>query len=367
MSEGTVFRRGDTGQWVARWTDNQGRRRYRYRGTRTEARQALRDGLRARDEGAGGDDPTLQAWAAWWLDQLDQRPTTIADRRYKIGLLPGWLTRKRLSKVTPMDVHEALREIAGQTTIHGRPRAASTVAQTRTVLTQCLRAAERYGHVTRNVAALAAPVPYQHATPDPLELDQARRLLAQVEGHPLASMYTVAFGTGMRLGELLGLRWPHVDLDNGTIRVEIQRTRTASGEHVEGAPKTASSRRTVGLPGFVVEALAGHRTANRGTVVPLDGYVWTTQAGTPYLASNIRRHLRHACRAAGLEPVTFHTLRHSHATLLLALGVSPVAIADALGHSDLRQLRRYAHVEAELRKTTAEVFEAGFRGAEGVF
>jgi integrase len=360
-----VFRRGDTGQWVARWTDNQGRRRYRYRGTRTDARQALRDGLRQRDEGAGGDDPTLAVWSAWWLDQLDQRPTTVADRRYKIGLLPSWLTRKRLSKVTPMDVHEALRELAATPTAYGKPRAGSTVAQTRSILAQCLKAAERYGHVTRNAATLAAPVPFQHAVPQPVDLEDARRLLAQVDGHPLASLYTTAFGTGMRLGELLGLRWPQVDLEAGTIRVVNQIATTVDGRQVEGPPKTAASRRTVGIPTFVVDALADHRT-NRGTVVPLDGHVWVTAAGTPYRATNVRRHLRQLCAQAGVEPVTFHTLRHSHATFLLAFGVSPIAIADALGHSDLSQLRRYAHVQDQVRSATAEVFDAGFRGVREV-
>ena len=112
--EGSVFQRRSDGRWVVQFRDLNGRTRHRYRDprgrtleNRTHARQALRAYLQQRGEGVGGDDPRLAEWSDWWLEQLDLRPTTLADYRYKIALLPDWLMRRRLSQITPMDVQEA--------------------------------------------------------------------------------------------------------------------------------------------------------------------------------------------------------------------------------------------------------------------
>jgi integrase len=363
MSEGTFYRRSDNGRWRVEFTDNQGRRRYRYRDAkgrtiegRTHARQALREFLNRRDDGATGDDPTLKVWADWWLDQLDRRPTTIADYRYKVRLLPDWLMRRRLSTLTPMDVHEALREIAARPTTSGRRRASSSVAQVRSVLGNCLHAAERYGHVTKNAARLSAPVKVEATEIVPLDADQAKALLKVTDGHPLGTLYTLALGTGLRQGELLGLRWSAVDLEAGTLEVRSQITRTNTHELVEGAPKTARSRRKVRLPAFCVQALREHR-GRRGTVVSLDGLVFATRTGRPYAPSNVRKHLTKACEQAGVPRVTFHTLRHSAATVLLDRGVPEAVIMDVLGHTDARMLSRYVHVTDSLRQQAADVMD----------
>jgi hypothetical protein len=258
--EGSVYQRHSDGRWVVQFRDLQRRTRHRYRDPRgrrlenkTHARQALRAYLQQRGEGVGGDDPRLAEWTAWWLAQLDLRPTTIADYRYKIGLLPGWLTRKRLAQITPMDVHEALAELASSETVHGKPRAGSTVAQVRTVLGNCLHVAERYGHVTRNAARLAAPVTYQHAEVDPLDVGEARALLKQVAGHRLGSLFTVALALGLRQGECVGLKWSDVDLEAGTLSVMRQITRTNEHVEAEGDPKTRRSRRSLILPRVCVD------------------------------------------------------------------------------------------------------------------
>ena len=146
MGEGSVYRRQSDGRWVVEFLDLQGRTRYRYRG---------RKGNRLQTKG--------QARAA-------------------------------------------LRaELATQPTANGKPRAASTIAQVRTVLGNCLHVPERYGHVTRNAARLARPVAYQHTEVEPLTLDEARALLQQAQHHRLGSMFTVALSLGLRQGECVGL------------------------------------------------------------------------------------------------------------------------------------------------------------------
>ena len=372
MSEGSVYQRRSDGRWVVEFLDLQGRTRYRYRDlrgrrieNRRQARQALRAYLQQRDEGVGGDDPSLATWSAWWLSQLDLRPTTVADYRYKLGLLPDWLTRKRLSEITPIDVHEALAELAASKTAQSKPRASSTVAQVRTVLGNCLHVAQRYGHTTRNPARLAAPVTYEHAEIEPLDLDEARKLLRQLDGHRLASLFTVALSLGLRQGECVGLRWSEVDLDAGTLTVIRQITRTNQHEEAEGDPKTRRSRRSLILPRVCIDQLVRHR--QRQEAERKEAYlwvdrdlVWPSEAGTPLSAANLRRLLHRQCELAGVRPITFHTLRHSAATLLLAQGVPSAVILDVLGHQDVRMLRRYQHVTDSLRQDAADAIDRSF-------
>jgi integrase len=375
--EGSVYQRHSDGRWVVQFRDLQRRTRHRYRDPRgrrlenkTHARQALRAYLQQRGEGVGGDDPRLAEWTAWWLAQLDLRPTTIADYRYKIGLLPGWLTRKRLAQITPMDVHEALAELASSETVHGKPRAGSTVAQVRTVLGNCLHVAERYGHVTRNAARLAAPVTYQHAEVDPLDVGEARALLKQVAGHRLGSLFTVALALGLRQGECVGLKWSDVDLEAGTLSVMRQITRTNEHVEAEGDPKTRRSRLSLILPRVCVDQLLRHRRLQEAERAEADEWgdsewidrdlVWPSTRGTPLSPSNLRRLLRRQCELAGIRQVTFHTLRHSAATLLLAQGVPSAVILDVLGHQDVRMLRRYQHVTDSLRQDAADAIDRSF-------
>ena len=88
--------------------------------------------------------------------------------------------------------------------------------------------------------------------------------------------------------------------------------------------------------------------------------VWPSETGTPLSASNLRRMLRRQCASAGIREVTFHTLRHSAATLLLAQGVPSAVILDVLGHQDVRMLRRYQHVTDSLRQDAADAIDRSF-------
>jgi integrase len=260
-----------------------------------------------------------------------------------------------------MDVHEALSELASGTTANGKPRAGSTIAQVRTVL----HVAERYGHVSRNAARLAKPVAHQHAEVAPLSLEEARALLGQVREQRLGSLFTVALSLGLRQGECVGLRWEDVDLEAARLTVVRQITRTNEHVEAEGDPKTRRSRRSLILPRVCVDQLARHReqqaTERREALEWVDrDLVWPSETGTPLSPSNLRRLLRRQCELAGIRQVTFHTLRHSVATLLLAQGVPSAVILDVLGHQDVRMLRRYQHVTDSLRQDAADAIDRSF-------
>jgi integrase len=189
---------------------------------------------------------------------------------------------------------------------------------------------------------------------------QVKRFLRFARGTRLYPLFALAVGSGARQGELLGLAWGDVDFDKGTIVVRRSLAQLG-GEFVLKEPKSKTSRRTIALPRFALDALGEHRAAmlKEGNI---GAPVFCTRAGTYIGKSNLIRQvfkpvLTRANAAAVdesektktdpvlLPPIRFHDLRHSHATGLLAKGHSIKAVSQRLGHATIDiTLSVYAHV-----------------------
>jgi integrase len=206
-----------------------------------------------------------------------------------------------------------------------------TLAYLHSVLKSALESAVREEEIPRNVARnvrTGTPRPRRF---NPLTTDEARQFLAAAQEHRLAALFELALRTGLRKGELLGLRWEDLDLDARTasIRRTLQRTRSSC---LTGLPtKTISSERRMALPGSCVTSLREHRHRHaeeqgRAAADWQDsGYVFTRSDGHPIEPATLTRHFYALLRDAGLRPIRFHDLRHSTATLLLEQGVELVS------------------------------------------
>jgi integrase len=165
------------------------------------------------------------------------------------------------------------------------------------VLIQVLRHAERQGLVVRNVATLVPTPAGPRAEGRSLTLEEARVLLAAAHGHPLEAAFVLGLTCGLRPGELLGLGWDDIDLDQGLLRVSRGVSR-AGGTVQLGATKTASLRRQLRLPAAAEQALRQHRARQQ---VQQDlmgehwhdlGLVFPTSRGTLLDPANLRRAVR---------------------------------------------------------------------------
>ena len=245
------------------------------------------------------------------------------------------LGARRVRQLSAEDVSLFLQDLA----LGGYARA--SLDKVRGVLVQVLRHAERQGLVARNVAALVPTPPGPRSEGRSLTVEQAKALLEAADGHPLQAAFVVALTCGLRPGELLGLHWQDVDLDEGLLRVS-RAVRRVGGTVQLGPTKTAGSRRQLRLPLSTIEALRRHQARQVAQVALMGEYwqdlglVFPTSRGTLLDPANLRRALRTVTEQAGLGRWHPHELRHSAASLLSAAGVPLEEVADVLGHTSTR-------------------------------
>lgn len=311
---------------------------------------------------------TLRAYVEkTWLPTLEQGPGPRTHYAYssmmKLHILP-LLGHLPLHKITPSDVQHMLNrkaELSGQSRRH-----------LRTCLSSALTAAMKDSLIMRNVARLidAPKCERKSAGRTPLTAEQASAYLRAARGTWLEHAAVLMVSTGLRTGELCGLKWDAIDWERARVRI----FRTAQG--IIGADgryrlevldmvKTESSRREIPLTPEAVEALraqqqrvvelaydAGQRWAD-------EGFVFPNNAGRVVEPRRMGRHHRKALRCAGLPDVDFYALRHTAATLSLQGGFTVREVATMLGHSSTRVTEStYLHHTEKQHETLARKMAA---------
>lgn len=229
-------------------------------------------------------------------------------------------------------------------------------------LSQALDMAEREGVVRRNVCALVDTPTHRSKPGQAWTQEEANRFLEKARKHFLHPLWALELATGLRRGELIGLRWQDVDLDAGTLRVQ-QEIVIVYGKPVVSEPKTDSSRRKMRIPADVVQGLVAHRVVweerrYRSASWQDGDLVFCTRDGKPLNPNNLYRYYNALIEAAGVPKIRLHDARHTHGTIMVAKGVSIRAVADRLGHSKTSvTLNTYAHVLPSMRDEALEAIE----------
>jgi integrase len=363
--EGSIYRRSD-GTWVGAADlgpiGGKRQRKLVYAKTQAEARKALRDLQRAIEVGAMPAPQRmtvsqfLDHWLRHWLPgTVSERTEDIYGRVVRLYLDPT-LGSQKLVKLTPADVSRMLA------TLEAQGFAAETQRLARAVLRRALRRAEQEGLAGRNVAAIADGPRIPRREGRTLTPEQARQFLGAVKGERLEAAYVVALALGLRRGEVLGLCWSDVELSGPVPLVHVRRQLVRRRDGVRLSElKTAGSRRTLHLSQPVVEALRAHRTRQAAEKKAArvwrdtEGVVFTTTIGTPLDPEAFGKTVPRICLAAGLGHWSMHELRHSCASLLLAMGVPLEVVSETLGHASIRiTMDVYGHLLAPARMKAAE-------------
>jgi integrase len=341
-----------------------GRRRQRFesvKGKRKDAEFVRTRLLRERDTGLDLEPGRVTTGAfleRWLKDYAQARTAPKTSKRYgellRLCVLPV-IGDIPLAKLRPSHI----QAVHGQVIASGRsPRTALHVHR---VLKEALGHGVKWQLAARNPAdAVEAPRPDRYEIRVPLP-DEIRRLLAAADETPYGILIYTAATTGMRLGELLGLRWRDVDLGSAVLSV-VQTAQYANGTIIFRAPKTAKGRRSVALSGSTVEKLRAHRQRQLeqrlalGPAYKNQGLVFAGASGEALSPNGgLRSTWARLTAAVGLSGLRIHDLRHAHASLMLAQGTHPKVVSERLGHATIGiTLDIYSHVLPGLQHEAAE-------------
>lgn len=316
---------------------------------------ALTEADRAR---GGAVDPRAGAvllgeYATRWIQSRELAPRTRELYRHLYDrLIAPTFGRTSLTRVTTEAVRLWNSDLS-------RRAGALQAAKAYRLLRAVLNTAVDDGLLVRNPCRISGAG--QERSPErPLVTPEQVLALADAIEPAYRALVLLAAAGGLRLGEVLGLRRRHVDLEAATVRVEEQATQFMSGERVVGPPKSVAGKRTVALPAIAVDALAKHLARHTG--VDEDALVFADPRGGPLHKNDVYKAWWPARTAVGLEQVTIHDLRHAAATLAAWTGASTKELMARLGHASPRAALRYQHAAAsrdrEIASRLDDVFAA---------
>ena len=374
--EGNIRKRKD-GRWEGRYTAGHdpaiGKSIYKnvLGKTQAEVKEKLR---RAIEETKGLDivkagQYTLGQWMDVWFEnyaKMKVRPSS--HQTYKghinnhikphVGNIP-------LSKLTSLDLQKLYKMLLTEGRIDrieskNQPKglSAKTVRNINQIISSALTRAKEQKLLSSNPAESCALPKVEHREMKTLPVEQLNSFLREAKESGVYEMYYIELATGLRRGELLGLKWDDIDIINGTIRVQRQVARI-DGEIVEAPLKTKNSYRTVSIGADAIEVLKGQKKK-----VGDSKYVFPSPNGGPISPDSVLNMLHRVLERAGLPKIRFHDLRHTFATLALQNGVDIKTVSGMLGHFSAGfTLDTYAHVTTAAQREAANTMGNVLSGA----
>lgn len=340
----------------------QARRRY---ATEHEARVALADIADSAVKGQFVSRSSVtveELCAAYVAGRHNLRASSKSKLEYDLSPLREQLGQLTVQKLTKAHIDNLIASLVagGTTTAKGRERApwsADSVNKVLATIEQVLADAKDQGLVSRNVAVLVNRVALQHKQVDTYTETEVLVLLAALADDRLGHAWELAL-SGLRRGEVAGLRWSDVDLETGTLTIVNNRV-SAGGKTVENDPKSMASRRTLPLPDRLITVLRSAKSRQNTERLALGKgafeYVVSNESGRPYDPAVLSRYWRDAVKAAGVRHIKLHGARHTCATLMHLQNVPVAVIAAWIGHKDATlTMRVYVKSQSEALRAAGE-------------
>ena len=370
--QGTVApRRNNEGKIVGyrgAFFDPSGKRRWVSAKTKTECERKLREAMTDASRGVLPlpANLTVESYLTEWLKDIEgtvRRSTYDGYKRdVRHHIIPA-LGRRKLKDLTPGDIRRLYR------TMIEKGLKNRSVEYCHRTLRKALKAAVTDRLLNHNPTDGVKPLTTREgvrAESKALNPEQVSALLEEASGDRLEALYVVALHTGLRRGELLGLRWTDIDFEAGTVSVK----RSLDTDGTFNPPKRESSKRTLRLTPVALAALSKHRVRQNEERLSAgerwrdNGLVFPNTVGRPMNPGNLyRRDFQPLLMRAGLgsEGFTFHSLRHTFATTLAANGVHPSTAQKMLGHSDIRMtLAIYTHATDDMQDAAVDAISGAF-------
>ena len=376
MSAGHIRPRGP-GAWELKYDVGRdaksGRRITKYltvRGTKRDAQRELRRLLGTVDVGQHVDPGklTVGQWLKQWLEEARHGVSRKTHERYSEivnqHLVPA-LGNTQLAKLAPVHVQGFYSDALSSGRLDGKGGLSpQTVVHFGRVLHQAMKRATKLRLIATNPVDDATPPKVEEREMQTLTEEQAGKLLAAASTTRLYVPLVVALATGLRRGELLGLRWRDVNLDTGIITMARSIEQTKEGLRPK-TTKTTRGKRPIVLPASAVAVLRAHKVAQAEERLALglgkSDLVFTRVDGTMINPDSFSSWAKRVAKRAGCSHIMpVHGLRHTHITNLLLANVHPKVASERAGHSRVGfTLDRYSHCIPSLQEDAAARIDAG--------
>ena len=374
--EGSIRKRPD-GRWEGRYTAGRdletGKTIYKnvlgktQAEVKTKLKQAIQEN--AEVDTLKAEKYTVGQWMDVWFEnyaKIKVRPTSHQTYRgYIDNHINPNIGKMPLSKLTTLELQKLYKKLLSKGRVDrieakGQPKGLSpkTVRNIHQVISSAMDFAKAQKLIAVNPTDGCALPKLEHREMKTLPVEQLASFLREAKESGVFEMYYIELATGLRRGELLGLKWEDLDLEQCTLRVQRQVSRI-NGEVVEAPLKTKNSYRTISLGTDAVGILKEQRKKCGSSE-----YVFPSPTGGPISPDSVIQMLHRVLKRAGLPKVRFHDLRHTFATVALQNGVDIKTVSGMLGHYSAGfTLDTYAHVTTQAQREAAKTMGSVLSGA----
>lgn len=296
-----------------------------------------------------------------WLNEksIDKSLTKITisnNRSYTKNHISPLLGKTRLDKLEKKHVVDFLKQLRNKKSKYNTSYSDSTIQRAYIVLVAALNYAKKEKLIKENIASTITRPRIEKKQLMVWNVNEINSFLTSVKKSRYYIVYYLAIHTGMRQGEILGLSWNNIDLSNKIIRVTQILER--DGKSIKHGTKTNSGMRSISISDDVVIELGKHKTRmdqEKEYYNEKNNLLVFTSKGKPVYAETITKIMRRKIKDINLQPIRFHDLRHTSASLMLMLGIHPKIVSERLGHSSVTiTLDTYSHLLPNMQEAAAK-------------
>jgi integrase len=382
--EGTIYKRPD-GTWMGQVSlghdpkTGKLKRKSYYGKTRKEVAEKIAQVLQEVRSGTYIEPATctLGEWLGKWLTdykkpQLKRSTYENYETMIEAHLRPG-LGNIPLAKLQSHMLQSFYNEKLESGRRDGKGGLSSRMVRyLHAIVRQALEQAVKEGLLARNVADATSPPVTRNRQMRPLTEDELVRFFEVAKEDRLFPAFVLCATTGLRRGELCGLKWDSIDLDEGTLIVRRQLLTLKGGPSLEDSAKSRRGMRRITLTDDAIQELRALRKRQAeeklllGEAYQKTNLVFCNADGTKISPPQVTRRFQRILEEAGLPKVRLHDLRHTHASLLLARGTHPKVVQERLGHSSITiTLDLYSHMTPGLDEAAAASLNGLLKRSKG--